>query len=386
MKLTNARHNGQLIDLTIAEGRIAAITPHDPAAAARTDAGTDLGGRLLLPALVDGHVHLDKTVMGLPWRPNSGAANVQGRIENERSVRHTLSAPVETRGTTLLRRMIAHGTTALRTHVDIDDDIGLANFHAVQRLIEPFRHQLDIQIVAFPQSGILTRPGVADLLDAALSEGADLVGGLDPASIDGDAAGHLDIVFALAAKHGKGIDIHLHDANPGGNAQLRDIGARSAAAGMQGKVTVSHAFSLGTQDQCDFAATAEALAAGGVSILTSSPANTPVPPVKALRARGVRIFGGSDNIRDLWSPFGNGDMIERAMLICLRQGFRGDEDLALAYDLCSTEAVAGLGLPARTIAPGAPADFIAVAAETLGEAVAERPGQRLVFSKGTRMA
>jgi cytosine deaminase len=380
MILANARHNGQAVDIRVADGLIAAITPHDPAAS-----GTDLGGRLVLPALVDGHVHLDKTVLGLPWRPNSGAANVAGRIENERSVRHGLAAPVEQRGAALLRRMIGHGTTALRSHVDIDDDIGLANFHAVQRLIEPFRDMVDIQLVAFPQSGIVTRPGVAELLDAALAEGADLVGGLDPASIDGDAKAHLDIVFALAAKHGKGIDIHLHDANPGGNAQLRDIAARSAAAGMQGRVTVSHAFSLGTQDAADFAATAEALAAGGVAILTSSPSAAPVPPVKALRARGVRIFAGSDNIRDLWSPFGNGDMIERAMLICLRQGFRADDDLALAYELCSSEAALAMGLPARRIAVGAPADLVAVAAETLGEAVAERPSGRLVFSKGRQV-
>lgn len=381
MNFTNAHDpTGRAIDITVADGRIATITEHDPAMT-----GHDLGGRLVLPALVDGHVHLDKTVMGLPWRPNSGAANVQGRIENERSVRHDLAASIEQRGTTLLRRMIANGTTALRTHVDIDDDIGLANFHAVQRLIEPFRDQVDIQIVAFPQSGIIARPGVAALLDAALAEGADLVGGLDPASIDGDAKAHLDIVFALAAKHGKGIDIHLHDANPGGNVQLRDIAARSRAAGMAGRVTVSHAFSLGTPDAADFAATADALAAGGVAILTSSPAAAPVPPVKSLRAHGVRIFAGSDNIRDLWSPFGNGDMVERAMLICLRQGFRADEDLGLAYDLCSNEAALGLGLPPRAIAVGAPADFIAIEAETLGEAVAERPGQRLVFSRGKQI-
>jgi cytosine deaminase len=382
IQLTNGRGaDGAAIDITIVDGRIAAITPYDP-----TAMGTDLGGRLVLPALVDGHVHLDKTVMGLPWRANSGAPTVQGRIENERSVRHTLSQPVERRGTTLLRRMIAHGTTALRTHVDIDDDVGLDNFHAVLRLIEPFRAMVDIQVVAFPQSGILARPRVADLLDAALREGADLVGGLDPATIDGDAKGHLDVVFGLAGKHGKGIDIHLHDGGPGGNEQLRDIAARSLAAGMARRVVVSHAFSLGTTDADDFAATADALAEGGVAILTSSPSPTPVPPVKALRARGVRIFAGSDNIRDLWSPFGNGDMVERAMLISLRQGFRADADIALAYDLCSGEAALGLGLPARTLAIGAPADLIALDSETLGEAVAERPPGRWVYHAGKKIS
>jgi cytosine deaminase len=370
MRLTNARlEDGTRADLTIEAGRIAAITP---ATGAPGDLG--LGARLLLPALTDGHVHLDKTVLGMPWRPNSGAPTVAGRIDNERRLRRSLS-PVAERATALLHRMIARGTTRLRTHVDIDDEIGLENFHAIQRVIAGFRAQADIELVAFPQSGILRRPGVAELLDAALAEGATHIGGLDPATYDGDAKAHLDIVFSLAQKHGKGIDIHLHDRDPGGNAQLRDIAARTAAAGMAGRVTVSHAFSLGTPDEADFAATADALAAAGVAILTSSPSAGPVPPVKPLLARGVALSAGSDNIRDLWSPFGTGCMIERAMLICLRQGFRTDADLALAYDLCCDS---------HRVAPGT-ADFIAIAAETRAEAIAERPA-RWVFRSGQLIA
>ncbi len=378
MILANARLPGSdLMDITLSEGRIAAIAP----AAGRQ--GTDLAGALLLPALVDGHVHLDKTLWGLPWRPNSGAANVQGRIANEREHRKALP-PVAERGANLLRQMIAMGTTALRTHTDVDDAYGLANFHATMDLAQRFRADADIQVVAFPQSGILTRPGVADLLDAALREGADLVGGLDPATIDGDARGHLDIVFALAQRHGKGIDIHLHDRDAGGNAQLRDIAARTRAAGMQHKVTVSHAFSLGTQDEADFARTADALAEAGVHILTSSPSFGIVPPVHALRARGVVIHAGSDNIRDLWSPFGNGDMLERAFLVSLKQGFRSDPDIAVALAICSDAEA--LGLPAHRLVVGAPADLVAVECETPQEAVATRPPRKLVLKAGRVVA
>ncbi len=371
MRLTNGRlEDASLVDLTVEHGRIAAIAP-----ATGQPGDADLCGRLLLPALTDGHVHLDKTVLGMPWRPNSGAPTVSGRVENERRLRRSLTRVAE-RAAALLHRMIANGTTRLRTHVDIDDEIGLENFHALQAVIAKYRTQADIELVAFPQSGILRRPGVAALLDAALAEGADLIGGLDPATYDGDARAHLDIVFTLAQKHGKGIDIHLHDRDSGGNAQLRDIAARTTAAGMAGQVTVSHAFSLGTPDEADFAATATALARAGVAILTSSPSAGPVPPVKPLLAHGVTLRAGSDNIRDLWSPFGNGCMIERAMLISLRQGFRTDADIALAYDLCSDS---------RRLSPGAPADFIAIAAETRAEAVAERPA-RMVFRGGRLIA
>jgi cytosine deaminase len=396
MRLTNARHpDGRLLDVTIEDGRIAAFDPAGSAPRAEPDENADepppiishdLAGALLLPALVDGHVHLDKTLMGMGWRPNSGAPNVAGRIENERTVRGGLALPVEARAEALLERMLAYGTTALRTHVDIDDVVGLSGFQAVMRVVEAWRGRIDIQVVAFPQSGILTRPGVADLLDAALHEGADLVGGLDPASIDGDAAGHLDVVFGLAGRHRRGIDIHLHDIGPGGNAQLRDIAARTKAADMGGIVTVSHAFSLGTADADDFAATADALAAAGVSILTSSPPAVPVPPVKALRARGVAIFAGSDNIRDLWNPFGNGDMLERAMLVCLRQGFRSDADIGVAFEICSDAGARVLGLPGRSLELGAVADLVAVPCENLAEAVAERPHRRQVFKGGRKLA
>ncbi len=383
MLMTNARlpdatGTPGAVDVAISHGRIEAITP----AAGRTG-GIDLGGALLLPALVDGHVHLDKTLWGLPWRPNSGAANVRGRVENERRHRRDLP-PVQQRGAALLRQMIACGTTALRTHTDVDDAYGLDNFHATMDLVASFKGQADIQVVAFPQSGIVTRPGVADLLAEALREGADLVGGLDPASIDGDAKAHLDVVFGLAQRFDRGIDIHLHDRDPGGNVQLRDIAARTVAIGMQHRVTVSHAFSLGTTDESDFAATADALAAAGVHILTSSPSAGPVPPVLALRARGVVIHAGSDNIRDLWSPFGNGDMLERAFLLALRQGFRADEDIAVALALCGDAAA--LGLPARRIAVGMPADLMAVACETPSEAVASRPPRKLVIKAGVVLA
>ncbi|HTN12921.1 MAG TPA: cytosine deaminase, partial [Acetobacteraceae bacterium] len=182
MRLTNARlEDATLVDLTIEAGRIAAISP-----ATGRLGDIDLESRLLLPALTDGHVHLDKTVLGMPWRPNSGAPTVAGRVENERRLRRSLT-PVPQRAAALLHRMIASGTTRLRTHVDIDDEIGLDNFHALQAVIAQHRAEADIELVAFPQSGILRRPRVADLLDAALAEGADLIGGLDPASYDGDA-------------------------------------------------------------------------------------------------------------------------------------------------------------------------------------------------------
>ena len=252
----------------------------------------------------------------------------------------------------LIEQVVGYGTIALRTHVDIDLQVKLEGLHALLKVREQVRDLLDIQIVAFPQSGVMIEPGVADLLDAAISEGADLVGGLDPAGIDDDVKGQLDTIFGVAEKHGVGLDIHLHDFGPLGCSELREISARTEAAGLTGKVAVSHAFALGTVDDTEFGRTADALARAGVAIMTNGPGPVPMPPVKRLRAAGVTVFAGSDNIRDAWSPYGNGDMLERAALIGYRQDFRADEDLALALDLATHAPAKVLGLKDYGLARG----------------------------------
>jgi len=382
LHLLNARlPDGECWTLSLQGGVIAAKTPATGAAAVDA-ACLDLAGALVLSAPVDGHVHLDKTLWGGPWVPHQAGASVRERIECERGLRGDAQPPVAERAEILLRRLMAAGTTALRTHADVDDDIGLAHVEMLLDLRARYAADVTLQIVAFPQSGVVSRPGVAALLDAAVGAGADLVGGLDPRSIDGDAAGQLDVIFAIAQRRGVGIDIHLHDADPGGNEQLRDIAARTQAAGLGGTVTVSHAFSLGTPDRKDFERTAEALARARVSILTSAPGAAPMPPVKALLDAGVSVFAGSDNIRDTWSPLGSGDMLDRAMLVAWRQGFRRDADLALAYDLCSRFGAKAMGLPSRGLEVGDRADLIVVEADSLGDAVARRPSRKYVIRGG----
>src|SRR5262249_15189666 len=150
-------------------------------AAAPDDATiVDLAGRLVLPAFVDAHVHLDKTLLGLPWQPHRAADLVIGRIETEKNLRRTLRPDVEACGSRLLALALSNGTTAVRSHVDIDDDVGLAHVEAVLRLRETWSALVDIELVGFPQSGIRRCPGVAALMDEAIRMGCDLVGGLDP--------------------------------------------------------------------------------------------------------------------------------------------------------------------------------------------------------------
>jgi cytosine deaminase len=217
---------------------------------------------------------------------------------------------------------------------------------------------------------------------SALMAGADLVGGLDPAGFDNDVKGQLDIVFGLAEALGKGIDIHLHDGGETGAAELRDIAARTIAAGLQGRVAVSHAFALGTIAPSLFERTADALARAEVAIMTSCPPSAPVPPVRALRERGVVVFAGSDNIRDCWSPYGNGDMLDRAAIIAVRHEMFTDRELEHAFALTTGEADKALGCPRREVRAGAVADLVAVEAASVADAVVDRPPRKLVVRAG----
>jgi len=385
MILANARlPEGGFADLEIAGGLIAAL--HAPGSADPAGERIDLAGALVLPALVDGHIHLDKTHWGAPRLPHVEGRGVRERIAAERVERHRVALPIEARAAALIRTLIANGTTRARSHVDIDNDVGLANLEAVLRVRDAFRDWIDIQLVAFPQSGVTTEKGAPDLIAAALSAGADLVGGLDPAGFDGDVKGQLDIVFRLAERFGKGIDIHLHDSGKTGAAELRDIAERTIAAGMQGRVAVSHAFALGSIVPDVFAETADTLARAEVAIMTSCPPSAPVPPVGRLRARGVTLFAGSDNIRDCWSPYGNGDMLDRAAIIAERHAMFTDRELEHAFALATSEADKALGGPRRGLRAGAVADLVVVAAASVADAVIDRPPRSLVLRAGRTAA
>ncbi|MCO5176450.1 MAG: amidohydrolase family protein [Thermomicrobiales bacterium] len=376
--------DGSRPSIRITDGRIATID-----SSINTDEAIgeqiDLDGGLLLPAFIDGHVHLDKTYLGDAWHDHEAAASLVEHVANERQLRPRL-ASVEQRAAALIERALVNGTTIIRTHADIDPDAGLSNLTGTLSVRECFRDQVTIQVVAFPQSGILTSSGTDELLDEALRSGADLIGGLDPAGFDGDANGHLDVVFGLAERHGVGVDIHLHDTGPTGLAELSEIADRTTALGMQGRVTVGHAYALGTEPQAAVLPVAEALASAGVSIMTTAPGSHAFPPILMLREVGVNVFVANDNIRDCWAPYGDADMLERMMLVAYRSGFVTDAQLSLAFDIGTNAAAKALGIDGYGLNVGDWADFVVVDAEHIPEAVVARPPRRMVFRHGRLIA
>jgi cytosine deaminase len=234
-----------LHDIVVDAGRIRAIRP----SGASTPQGETvaLGGALLVPAFVEGHIHLDTSFYGDAWIPHKPCTNgfdVHERVAFQ-AENMAQAAPMDERARKQLDLCIGHGALFMRSHVMVDGSVGLKSLETILAVREAYRGLIDIELVAFPQSGILKSPGTADLMDEAISLGADLVGGLDPLSFDRDIKGHLDVVFGIAERRGVGVDIHLHDGGLLGAFTVEDICARTMALGMQGRVAVSHAYGLG---------------------------------------------------------------------------------------------------------------------------------------------
>ena len=366
-------------DILIRQGRITAIGPNLDAPGVPVE---QAGGRIAIPGLVDAHTHLDKSLLGYPWYRNEVGPRLIDKIDNERKVKRDLGLDAHVQSMRQALQSVGYGTTMIRTHVDIDTDQGLAALEGVLETRDKLAGVVQIEIVAFPQSGLMRRPGTLALMDAAMAAGADLVGGLDPCGMDLDPKGHLDAIFDLAQKHGKGIDIHLHEGGDLGAFSTDLIIDRTRALGMQGKVAISHAFCLGAPDWQRTQGLVDAMAGLDMPVLTTAPASREVPAVKRLAAAGVRTGAGNDGFRDTWGPYGNGDMLERAMLLGLRNNLRRDDELDLALHICTTGGALVMDRPDHALRVGGRGDLVLVEGETVAEAIVTHAPRKLVVCAG----
>ncbi|MBR0901899.1 amidohydrolase family protein [Bradyrhizobium liaoningense] len=383
----NARlDGGSRHHIAVKDGCIAAIMPAD-----QRPTGTetiDLGNALVVPGFVEGHIHLDTSFYGDAWRPHKPCTDgfdVHERVAFQ-AQNMAEAAPMDVRARNQLDLCIGHGTTQMRSHVMVDGSVGLKSLETILRVREEYRGLIDIQLVAFPQSGILASPGTPQLLDEAIGLGADLVGGLDPASFDRDVEKHLDVVFGVANKHGVDVDIHLHDMGTLGAFEIEQIAARTRVLGMEGRVAISHAYGLGDITTDQLKKIGEVLARSGVAIMTNAPGARPFPPILALRNAGVTVFSGNDNIRDSWWPYGDGDMLRRAATLGYRSGFNVDEELRVAFDVVTEAGAKALRLEGYGLRAGAKADFVTLQAEHVPEAVVGVPQGRSVYKGGRLVA
>jgi cytosine/adenosine deaminase-related metal-dependent hydrolase len=371
----------EAVDLTVVDGVIVDGPAPEGAEV------VDCGGRIALPTLVDAHIHPDKTAWGEPWVSRKPASGIAEFAAADAELYRAQTTPLKDRAQRLMAHAVTRGTRAMRAHVDVAPAFGLAGVEGVGAAREALRDAVDVQIVAFPQHGVLRAPGTAELLEeAARSGGIDIVGGIDPIGFDEALDAQLDLVFGIADRHGVGVDIHLHDRSVPGVTAVHAIIDRTRALSLQGKVSISHAFCVTGLEGVELDRMGAELADAGISLTTVAPSRPLVLPTRRLPELGVRVGLGSDGVRDSWSPFGNADMLHRAHLLARAQGARLDEELADAFRVAADDGARVVGLPHLDLSAGSPADFFLVRGECLPQVVVDLPPRDLVVRAGRVVA
>ncbi len=342
-------------------------------------------GQLLLPTMRDMHIHLDKTFYGGPWqapRPRQGKTIMDMIALEERLLPQLLPTSRE-RAEGLIALLQSKGSTVARSHCNIDPVSGLKSLEHLQQALENHRDDFVCEIVAFPQHGLL-HSKVDGLMREAMQMGVQYVGGLDPTNVDGAMEKSLDAMFQIALDTGKGVDIHLHETSPAGVAAVNymiDTVEKNPA--LRGKVTISHAFALTTLAPEVLEETASRLAEQKISIASTVPIGGLMMPLPQLAQKGVFVMTGTDSVIDHWSPFGSGDMLEKAYLYA--QLYRGSDEFRLSRSMSiATGGILPLDDKGKRAWPNAgdEASFTLVGASCSAEAVARMPARTATFHKG----
>ncbi|MGX7419962.1 amidohydrolase [Carnobacterium gallinarum] len=373
-----------LFDLLLEDGKVNDIQLSGTKQWSRDLVREDARGLLALPGFSEKHSHLDKSRLGTDWQAVTPVHSIIERFEMEIPALDQLPLSVAERAELLLKTSISNGVTKIRSHVDVHPAAGLRYFDGVKEVLNQYRNQIASEIVAFPQHGLLRSHSV-DLVKESLRNGANLIGGVDPTVVDGAMEQSLEMTFAIAEEYGVGIDLHLHERQEMGLATFDYLLDLTERTKMQGKVAVSHAFALGDVTGNRKLELFQRLAENQVAIMTSVPITGVIPPVFDLTQTGVKVHVGCDNIFDNWSPYGNGDILERVGRLGELFGQVTEEHLANLLGFI-TDGVRPLDNSGKRVWPqiGDSADFTFVTASCSAEAVARRSQRKVVLYQGQR--
>jgi cytosine deaminase len=365
------------VDIGIAAGRIAAIAPRLPAEG-RVVAAC---GCLLMPGLVETHVHLDKTCILDRCQASEGSVAEAVRLTSA-AKRSFTPEDVYARGRRTLERAIGWGTTRMRTHVEVDPGIGLRGFEGVQQLARDYAWAMDIELCVFPQEGLLNNPGTEDLLIEGLRRGARVIGAVP--YIDTDPRGQIDRIFAIAREWNVDIDMHLDMGDTPDGMQVEYVCRKTEEYGWGGRVAVGHVTQMSLVPPTRFAALAQTLANAGVAVtvlpatdlyLMGRAADHAIPRgvvvAEPLRAAGVTCSIATNNVLNPFTPYGDANLLRMANLYANVCHVARPADLAGCLDMVTSDAARLMRVADYGVAVGAVADLVLLDAPDAASAVAE---------------
>jgi cytosine deaminase len=391
------RQRPDLVDIGIADGRIERIEPHLDARAPKE---IDAQGQLTTPAFVEPHIHLDKALTA-DRAPENTTNFFEDSIAIMREVKRDYTVEdVAGRATEVIRGLVGHGVTFIRSYVDVDSVVGLVALDGVARARERCRHLAHIELIAFPQEGILRDPGTAELLAQALERGADVVGGMPFAElIEDEQRRHIDLVFELARRFGRDIQMHVDESDDPGARTLEYCAVRAIRDGLPGRVSADHVTALAAYDDTYAAKVIGLVARAGMNVVTlpsklmrggirdREPKRRGITRVKELLAAGVNVAYGQDVIRDGFIPvFGTGDPLQVGFLLAFAAQFSRRADIDTLYDMATVNGARLMRLPDYGLAVGCRADLVIVAAPSVHEAYRTQPPRLAVVHAGRVVA
>lgn len=344
----------------------------------------DMKQKLALPTFKEMHNHLDKTYMTLDWKACTPVSNLKERLAFEAAELSSLSDTAQQRATKMIETLLEKGSTHIRTHVNIDPYIGLKNLEGVTAALETFKGKVTADIIAFPQHGLL-RESVPSLMREAMRSGATMVGGLDPAGIDNAIEKSLFETMDIANEFNADVDIHLHDGGFVGYYTADKWIDIVEDANYKGRTALSHSFCLGDIPVSQQELVATRLAEQDVAIMSTIPINLGriIPPIDILDAHGVKVHFGCDGFYDSWSPYGTGDVLEKATRFC--ELTRKIDEKSLRNSLkWVTGGIVALNDDGQKVWPNIQDDasFVFFDAASSAEVVARKPNNRLIMVMG----
>jgi cytosine/creatinine deaminase len=386
--------DGATADLAVADGRLVAPVPPEQAREV-----IDLAGRLVTPPLVEPHIHLDAVLtVGQP-HPNHSGSLFEGIAVWAERVKDLSVEDVQQRVRRVLRWQLAHGVQHVRSHVDVCDP-ELRALRALVELREEARGLVDLQLVAFPQQGILGFDGGRELMVKAVELGADVVGAIPHYELTReDGVESVRFAMALADEHGLRVDIHCDETDDEHSRFVEVMAAETIRRGMSGRVTASHTTAMHSYNNAYAYRLIGNIARAGLHMVTNpldnavlqgrfdtGPIRRGHTRVKQLQEAGVNVCIGHDSVMDPWYPLGHGDPMQAAFVLAHLGQMSGDAELRRLLDMVTVNPAAALGVPDYGLREGGPADLVVFDAPSAADALRLQSRRLLVLRAGRIVA
>ena len=392
LKIRNATlldHEGTH-DIVIRNGVIERL---EQASGTKSGDGIDAQEGLVTQSYTDTHFHLDKVLS----REHLGALSAEEAFARAREVKTKFTVDdVVARASAALELAVAQGLGRMRAQVDVDFATRLISLEGILRTREVFKDCIDIEIVAFPQEGIVTDPEASPLLREAISMGADLLGGLPEfeKSIS-DQKVHVKTILDIAEEFGVPVDMHCDYMDRPELKTLDMITDLTTERGLEGLVAVNHCNALATYPDDEAKRVIEKVARADINVsvlpvanlqmlggTARTPQNRASSRIKELLDAGVNVAAGADNMYDIWFRFNRMDPIEVGYITCLSGGMKTDDEVREAFNMVTTRGAKLMNAWHQGVQIGAPADLVVHQARNLIDLFRNLPGRRLHIKRG----